>query len=32
MSYVEYVEGLAEEKGWTDYTRDMIHDARVEIE
>ena len=31
LPFVEYVEGLAEEKGWTEYTRDMIHEARAEV-
>jgi hypothetical protein len=29
--YVEFLEQLAEEKGWTDYTRDMIGEARAEV-
>ena len=32
LPFVEYVEGLAEEKGWTDYSRDMIRYARSLIE
>ena len=31
LPFIEYVEGLAEEKGWTDYSRDMISDARATI-
>ena len=32
LSFVEYVERLEQEKGWTNYTRDMISDARAEVE
>jgi hypothetical protein len=32
LPFVEYVEGLAEEKGWTDYSRDMISEARSMVE
>jgi hypothetical protein len=32
LPFVEYTEELAEEKGWTDYTRRMIDEARLEVE
>jgi len=32
LPFVEFIEGLAEEKGWTEYTRDMIGEARAEVE
>ena len=32
LPFVEYVEKLAEEKGWTDYSRDVISDARAAVE
>jgi len=32
LSFVEYIEELAEEKGWTDYSRNMIGEARAEVE
>ena len=32
LPFVEYVEKLAEEKGWTDYTRNMIRGARAAVE
>jgi hypothetical protein len=32
IRFVEYLEQLAEEKGWTDYIRDMIDEARLEVE
>jgi hypothetical protein len=31
LPFIEYIEGLAEEKGWTDYSRRMVHYARHEV-
>jgi len=32
LPFVEYLETLADEKGWTDYLKDMIGEARMEVE
>ena len=32
LPFIEYVEGLADEKGWTDYIRLMIRCARAAVE
>jgi len=32
LPFVEHLEQLANEKGWTDYLEDMISEARAEVE
>jgi hypothetical protein len=32
LPFVEYIEKLAEEKGWTTYLIDVISEARLEVE
>ena len=32
LPFVEFLEAQAELKGWTDYLRDMIGEARMEVE
>ena len=32
LPFVKYIEALADEKGWTDYLKDMIGEARTEVE